>query len=80
MSANLAAHEVDAAQVSSVAKALARRHNLDGKGRAVQHCVRLTSTVEELLTAAKPEGQSMPEYLREAGLTVALQRLEDSQN
>ena len=50
------------------------------KSETVQkHCVCINSTISALLTAAKPEKQSMPEYLREAGLIVALQRLEDSQ-
>ena len=50
------------------------------KSETVQkHCVCINSTVSSLLAAAKPERQSMPEFLREAALTVALQRLEASQ-
>ena len=50
-----------------------------GRGRGAAHCVRLSDAVADLFEQAKPESQSMPEFLREAGLTIALQRLEESQ-
>ena len=80
MSSVLEVNEVAADRVGAVARALAGRRNSNGSGRAPSVCVRLTSTVRELLEAAKPEGQEMAEFLREAALTIALQRLEASQN
>ena len=44
-----------------------------------QHLVRLNESVLALLTAAKPEDQSMALYLKESALLRALQSLEDSQ-
>ena len=80
MTSSLVANPVDAAQVSTVARALASRRNFDWQGRAPSYCVRLSPSIRDLLEAAKPARQSMPEFLREAALTVALQRLEASQN
>lgn len=70
----------DAVSVAKVASAFARGRQRYGEGRSDAYCVRLSSTVKGLLEAAKPERQSMPEFLRECALTVALQRLEASQN
>lgn len=79
MSAPAATKEVEI-RVASTASGLARARNIIGKGRSDAHCVRLTPTVKSLLEAAKPANQSMVQFLREAAVTVALQRLEDSQN
>jgi len=68
---------------SSAAKALAskpRNHKVEGSGRAAQVLVRMTPAVSSMLHAAKDPEQSMPEFLREAGITVALLRLESSQS
>lgn len=65
--------------VTTVARAMAKQQNPNGAGTSQAFCVRLSSSVLGLLEAAKPEGQSMPQFLRECGVTVALQRLEDSQ-
>ena len=67
-------------QLQSVARAMSKNRMTSGKGMAKAHCVRLSPTVSGLLEQAKPERQSMPEFLREAAITVALQRLEASQN
>ena len=64
---------------SAAAKAMAAKRMLDGSGRGEQTLVRMTPAVRTMLEAAKAPKQSMAEYLREAGLTVALQRLEASQ-
>ena len=79
MSASLLSIEEEAAKVSTVARTLARTRNFDGKGRSTQHCVRRSDTGQKLLEQAKPERQSMVEFLKEAALTVALQRLESCQ-
>ena len=65
--------------VSTIARAMANQPGTSGEGPSQAFCVRLSSTVLELLKAAKPKEQSMPQFLRECGVTVALQRLEDSQ-
>ncbi len=64
---------------AAVARALSTTWNEDGQGRAPSYCVRLSETVAGLLEAAKPSDQSMVHFLREAAVTVALQRLEESQ-
>ena len=66
--------------MQSVAKAMSKTRMSDGTGMGKAVCVRLTPTVQDLLEHAKPVKQPMPEFLREAAITVALQRLEDSQN
>jgi len=66
--------------LQSVAKAMSKTRMDDGSGMGKGVCVRLTPTVQNLLEHAKSETQSMPQFLREAAITVALQRLEDSQN
>ena len=71
---------VDVTKTSAVARALAKRSSQNGQGRAPSFCVRVSPTVMDLLEAAKPAKQSMVEFLRECALTVALQRLEASQN
>jgi hypothetical protein len=65
--------------VASVAKALSKGRRQHGTGRAAGYCVRLSDTIAGLLEAAKPADQSMVHFLREAAVTVALQRLESSQ-
>jgi hypothetical protein len=65
--------------MASVAKALSRKQFRDGSGRSPAYCVRLSDTVAGLLDAAKPADQSMVHFLKEAAVTVALQRLEASQ-
>lgn len=64
---------------SAAAKAMAAKRMLHGRGRGQQTLVRMSPAVRAMLEGAKPQVQSMAEYLREAGLTVALQRLEASQ-
>lgn len=67
---------------ASISKLAARLASIPRKGEmdGTKHCVCLSETVSGLLSSAKPEKQSMPEFLREAALTVALQRLEASQS
>jgi hypothetical protein len=79
MSPAVITEENPTASVASVAKALSTKHNDRGRGRAISYCVRLSDTVTGLLEAAKPSDQSMVHFLREAAVTIALQRLEASQ-
>jgi hypothetical protein len=65
-------------RISSVAQTLSRHANR-GSGMAHAHCVRLTPAVLSLVNAAKAEKQSVVNFLKEAAVTVALQRLEASQ-
>jgi len=80
MSTYVEDNTTDTVSVATVASAFARARQRHGEGRSNAFCVRLSPTVKGLLDAAKPERQSMPEFLRECALTVALQRLEASQN
>ena len=68
------------AAVAGGALAMAQLRAQTGKGRSQAHCVRLTGAVQSLLEHAKPDKQSMVAFLREAAVTVALQRLDASQN
>ena len=79
MSPSAITEENPTASVTSVAKALSKERRRHGTGRAAGYCVRLSATVSGLLEAAKPADQSMVHFLREAAVTVALQRLEASQ-
>lgn len=68
---------------SNVARTLASRprdHKVEGPGRTSQTLVRMTPAVKTMLEAAKDPKQSMGEFLREAGITVALLRLEAPQS
>ncbi len=79
MSSAATTEETPTPLVASVAKALSNGRRQHGTGRAAGYCVRLSGTVAGLLEAAKPANQSMLHFLREAAVTVALQRLETSQ-
>ena len=61
---------------STAARTMAAKRMLDGRGRGEQTLVRMTPAVKAMLEAAKAPRQSMAEFLREAGVTVALLRLE----
>ena len=65
---------------STAARNMAAKRMLDGRGRGEQTLVRMTPAVKTMLEAAKDPRQSMAEFLREAGITVALLRLESSQS
>ena len=71
--------ETDLHRTSQVAAGLAHVPNQKGAGRGEQHLVRLSREVAGLLEAAKPADQKMTAFLREAAVTVALQRLDASQ-
>lgn len=71
--------ETDSAQLGRVASKLASSRSRNGEGRGAAHMVRIPNAVLSLLEAAKPADQSMVSFLKEAAVTVALQRLEDSQ-
>ena len=62
-------------QLQSVASAMAGMRC----GHTHATLVRMSDTVVSLLEAAKPHDQSMPEFLREAAIYVALQRMEAGQ-
>ena len=76
MSAALETQEPRLGRVSAGLADLAARR---GEGQGKAHCVRLNDTVLSLLEAAKPVDQPMVSFLKEAAVTVALQRLEASQ-
>lgn len=61
---------------SIAARTMAAKRMLHGDGRGEQTLVRMTPAVKAMLEAAKAPRQSMAEFLREAGVTVALLRLE----
>ena len=61
---------------STAARTMAAKRMLHGDGRGEQTLVRMTPAVRAMLEAAKAPRQSMAEFLREAGVTVALLRLE----
>ena len=65
-------------ELSLVARTLSRKRSPEG-GRGQGFFVRLTPEVERMLQAAKASKQSMPDFLRESGITIALQRLAESQ-
>ena len=65
---------------SAAAKAMAAQRMANATGRGKPCLVRMTPAVAEMLEAAKAPRQSLAEYLREAGVTVALQRLESTQS
>lgn len=71
--------ETNEPQLRQVASALAKTQSVRGEGRGTAHMVRLNRTVMALLEAAKPADQPMVEFLKEAAVTVSLQRLEASQ-
>jgi hypothetical protein len=79
MPSSVTTEESPTASVASVAKALSAGRRKYGAGRAAGYCVRLSDTITGLLEAAKPADQSMVHFLREAAVTIALQRLEASQ-
>jgi len=79
MSSTAITEQTSTPSVASVAKALSSGRRRVGTGRSAGYCVRLSATVAGLLEAAKPSDQSMVHFLREAAVTVALQRLEASQ-
>lgn len=64
---------------STAAKALASMPKNGGQGRGEQSLVRMTPAVKQLLVAAKAPKQSLPEFMRECALAVALERLEVTQ-
>jgi hypothetical protein len=78
MSAVLEAIESDQARWEQVARTLAATTN-DVGGRGAGFFVRLPNAIQLLLDAAKPADQPMVSFLKEAAVTVALQRLEASQ-
>ena len=65
---------------SAAAKAMAATPMVRSTGRGKPCLVRMTPAVEAMLDAAKAPRQNLAEYLREAGVTVALQRLESNQS
>lgn len=72
--------EIDQAAVAAFASKFAVARSRNGDGRGVAHMVRIPKPILSLLESAKPVDQPMVEFLKEAALTVALQRLEASQN
>jgi hypothetical protein len=79
MPTSVETEESPSLRINTVARAMAKTQNPTGAGMAQAFCVRLSSSVLGLLESAKPEEQSMVEFLRECGITVALQRLAESQ-
>ena len=79
MSAALEASEVSRDQISTVARAMAKTRQQPKSGRSQAHMVRLNSSVLPLIEGARAPGQSTVQFLKEAAITVALQRLKASQ-
>ena len=79
MSAAPEATEVSRDQITTVARAMAKTRQEPNAGRAQGHMVRLNSSILPLIEGARAPGQSTVQFLKEAAITVALQRLEASQ-
>ena len=79
MSAALEASEVSRDQISTVARAMAKTRQQSKLGRSQAPMVRLNSSILPLIEGARAPGQSTVQFLKEAAITVALQRLEASQ-
>ena len=71
--------EVTRDQVSTVARGLAKERQGNREGRGKAFMVRLNDRILPLIEGAKGPNQKTVEFLKEAAVTVALQRLEDSQ-
>ena len=71
--------EVRRDQIRTVARGLTKEGQGHNEGRGKAFMVRLNDRIFPLIEGAKVPNQKTVEFLKEAAVTVALQRLEDSQ-
>ena len=72
--------EVGRDQITTVARVLAKEHQGHNEGHVKAFMVRLNDRMFPLIEGAKGANQKAIELLKETAVTIALQRLEDSQN